>query len=259
MNNSISFDRAVDFYDATRTLPEPVATRGVQAILDLAGPGALMLDVGTGTGRVSVPLLKRNANLIGCDLSFKMMTRLQQKFSSPRLAQADASRLPFPAHRFDAVITCHVMHLVGPWRQALDEYRRILKRGGVYINARTERGQARSVRRQIRDHWQSCIAARGISTQRPGLQNEEELIAELRSMGVEVQEIDVVHFTRSYSVRDVLEGISNRTHSHTWNVPDPIFAICLEELRQWVAKEFPDPSKVYEEESQFVLDVAHFD
>ena len=97
--------------------------REIEAILETAGQGAKILDVGTGTGRVSVPLLKRDADLIGCDLSLNMMEVLRRKVPSARLAQADAAFLPFPSKSFDAVTTCHVMHLVGPWREALREYR----------------------------------------------------------------------------------------------------------------------------------------
>jgi 16S rRNA A1518/A1519 N6-dimethyltransferase RsmA/KsgA/DIM1 with predicted DNA glycosylase/AP lyase activity len=74
---NISFDRAAGFYDQTRTLSEPMATIGVQTILDLAGPHGSILEVGIGTGRLGVPLLQRGANLIGCDLSIKMMNKLR--------------------------------------------------------------------------------------------------------------------------------------------------------------------------------------
>src|SRR5574341_687347 len=119
MNTSQSFDRAANVYDQTRPLPKPTATRGIQAIRDITGPEALILDAGTGTGRISIPLLERGARLIGCDLSMKMLRRLHENLSSAQLAQADAALLPFPANSFDAVLTVHVMHLVGPWREAL--------------------------------------------------------------------------------------------------------------------------------------------
>ena len=54
MNESLSYDWAADFYDRSRDFPEPIATRGIQALLETAGPGRI-LDVGTGTGRFSVP------------------------------------------------------------------------------------------------------------------------------------------------------------------------------------------------------------
>src|SRR5215510_15678751 len=132
MNPSRSFDRAADIYDQTRPLLEPIK-HGLQTILDIISPKARVLDVGTGTGRISIPLLERGLDLIGCDISSKMLRRLQDKFPAARIAQADASLLPFPNNQFDAVLTVHVMHLIPPWREALREFRRVLAPGGTYL------------------------------------------------------------------------------------------------------------------------------
>ena len=189
MNSSLSFDQAADSYDSTREFPEAVATRGIQAILEAAGHGALMLDAGTGTGRISIPLMRRGANVIGCDISSKMMAVLRQKYPGACLAEADASRLPFSSGHFDAVTTCHVMHLIGPWRAALEEYRRVLKRGGVYINARTEETEKESPGQRISAFWASRVASYGASQKRPGVQSKEELHEALREMGAALEEV----------------------------------------------------------------------
>ena len=257
MNNSISFDRAADFYDKTRDLPEPVATLGIQAILDAAGTGARILDAGTGTGRVSVPLLKRGANLFGIDLSTKMMSLLRTKFPPARLAQADVSRLPFGGETFDAVLTCHVMHLVGPWREALLEYRRVLKPKGVYINARTER-VGDSVHETIRSHWRSQVAKHGYPFQRPGVKDDKELQDALSTLGAEVTQVEVVRYPRTYIVRELIDGIASRTHSHTWDVPDEVLANSLDELKSWALNKYGDLDKVYEEEACFILDITRY-
>src|SRR4030095_16136094 len=112
MNNSRSFDRAADYYDQTRPLSEPSAKPGIQAILDITGPSARVLEIGTGTGRISIPLLERGLDLFGCDLSSKMLMRLHEKFPTARVAQADATVLPFPSAHFEAVVTVHVLHLI---------------------------------------------------------------------------------------------------------------------------------------------------
>jgi len=257
MTDSRSFDPAINFYDATRDFPAEVATHGIPAILDIAGRGALILDVGTGSGRVSVPLLQHGANLIGCDLSLKMMGLLRSKYSSARLAQADASCLPFPDHSMDALLTCHVMHVVGPWRQALREFQRVLKPGGVYINARSERDET-SPRRQIRGKWSQILAGRGIHEYRPGAKNAQELREELLLMGASCQEIPVVRFSRSYTIRSVVEGVANRVHSSSWDIPEDVFKVSLAEFLTWVHQETIDLEEKYAETVEFVLDVATF-
>ena len=258
MKDSLSFDRAAAFYDKTRDLPEAVATQGIQAILDAAGPGGRMLDVGTGTGRISVPLLQRGAKLVGCDLSPKMMELLRGKFPAARLAQADASLLPFPAKSFDAVTTCHVMHLVGPWREALEEYRRVLKPGGVYINARTEYDRAGSTEERIRDYWERRVAAYGADSKRPGVQNERELHSGLRELGATLNVVEVIRYSRPYTVQSVLEDLANRTHSHTWMISEQVLQTTVEEARDWALGEFKDFGAVVEENAVFILDIARF-
>jgi ubiquinone/menaquinone biosynthesis C-methylase UbiE len=258
MKESLSFDRAAGYYDSTREFSAEVAARGIEAILEAAGPGARLLEVGAGTGRVSVPLLQRGVDLIGCDISVNMMSRLRQKFATARLVEADASRLPFPADQFGAVITSHVMHLVGPWRVAVREYRRVLKHRGVYINVHTEKTDEESPRKRIRDYWESRVTSYGATARRPGVENDEELHAELHGLGAVLKHVEVGTYSRSYSVRDTVDDIANRIHSSAWVVPDEIFARTVSELREWAGKEFKDPDARLEEQSLFVLDIAQF-
>ncbi len=258
MKASISFDRAASFYDRTRGFPREVAERGIEVMLDAAGRGARILDVGTGSGRISVPVLEHDADLIGCDISRKMMALLRQKFPAARLAEADASRLPFPNGHFDAVTTCHVMHLVGPWREALREYHRVLRAGGAYIDVETELTSSDSPGRRIKEFWRSRVEAHGASTRRPGAEDHRELEAALTAMAATIEKIEVARYTRSHVVQDVVEGIANRIHSSTWVVPDDVFARSVHELRDWAAKEFKDPGMRYEEEAIFILAIARF-
>jgi len=258
MTNSISFDRAADFYDQTRDFPEPVATQGIQAILNAAGKDARILDAGTGTGRVSIPLLKRGANLFGVDLSTRMMSRLRGKFPPARLTQADVSQLPFQKNTFDAILTCHVMHLVGPWREALREYRRVLKPAGKYINARNE-NTGESIQDILRDHWRSWIKDCGHTVQRIGARDEKELAAAIKVMGADLREVPVVEYITTATVRQVIDRIASRAFSHSWDVPDDLFAASVQELQDWALSEYPDWDRPYEENNQFTLDVAVFE
>ena len=67
MGNSRQFDRAAKYYDETRLLLEPIAKVGIPAILELLVPNARVLEVGSGTGRISIPLLERGVDLLALD------------------------------------------------------------------------------------------------------------------------------------------------------------------------------------------------
>ena len=140
MNTSYSFDRAADFYDATRAYPPRVADRITRSILDLTGatPSTRILEVGIGTGRISAPLIARGLNVMGLDLAREMMDRLRVKLAPGslfRLVQGDASKLPFPAATFDVELAVHVFHLIAPWRQAIGELVRVLQPGGLVLHS----------------------------------------------------------------------------------------------------------------------------
>ena len=255
---SRSFDRAADYYDQTRELPEPITTHGIPAILQHIAPQGKILDVGTGTGRISVPLLRLGADVIGVDLSLNMMGKLREKYSTAHLAQADASRLPFATQRFDAVLTTHVMHLIGPWREALREYRRVLKPGGVYIDS-TQWHDNTSLLRRIRDHWRELVEAQGAQWRRPGAQSPEEITAELQALGARVEEVEVLRYYSTSTPREVLEAIHSRVCSDAWDVPDHVFETTYKEITVWTKQEFKHLDEPISTERRFVLRITRFD
>ena len=256
MNNSRSFDRAASFYDRTRPALDSIAKHGTQAILDLTGPEARILEVGAGTGRISIPLLERGLDWIGCDLSSKMLMRLQEKFPAARIAQADASRLPFPSAYFDTVLTAHVLHLVPPWREAIREFQRVLKPEGVYLNLKTWATVGISIREKVRIHWRGWLQGQGINAFLPGVQSSEEFRQELESMGANVRAVEVLRYPLKFTLREELERFESRVYSDSWEIPDHIFDASLEQLRRWVQDEYGDLDQPREDEVRFSIDVA---
>ena len=259
MNTSRSFDRAATFYDQTRQLLEPIANYGIPALVDAIGAGSRVLEVGAGTGRISIPLLERGVDLMGCDLSIPMLKKFQEKFSSPRIAQADATLLPFRAEQFDVVLTVHVMHLIPPWREVLREFKRVLVPRGAYLNVSTWASLGTSVGDRIREYWRGWLRQRGVDAEHPGARDYKELQEELRAMGADLHEVEAVRFTESYTLRAELERFAARTYSYTWHIPDAIFDESIKELRDWAAQEYGDLDQQMNDEVHFVIHVARFE
>ncbi len=258
MSDSLSFDRAAGYYDQTRSLPETVVRQGVQAILDIAGRSARILDVGTGTGRVSIPLLEAGADLVGCDLSLPMLRRLQEKLPTARILQADAARLPFPTAHFDVVMTVHVVHLIARWQEALREFQRVLRAGGVYLNVRTYDHAGFSVREQMRKYWRGWVEAQGVTIHQPGIRDHQTFLDELKSQGANLSEVEVVRYSMRYTLREQMERLRLRMYSDAWHIPDDVHEASMRELESWVEREYGDWDLAREDEVMFVIDGARF-
>lgn len=259
MNTSRSFDQAAEIYDQTRPLIDVTTEAGMRSIMDAAGPGARFLEVGAGTGRISIPLLERGVDLVGCDLSMKMLRRQLEKYPAARLTQADAVHLPFPSGHFGAVLAVHVMHLIGPWKEALREFKRVLRPGGVFLTVSTNESVGRSLRGEMRDHWRGWLKSRGVEVRHPGAQTEEEVRFALRSMGAQLKEVEAARFPQVYTLRAELDRYQNRISSETWSVPEELYQASLVDLYQWSAQTFDDLEAEIEETHRFAFDVAVFD
>jgi SAM-dependent methyltransferase len=185
--------------------------------------------------------------------------KLQEKFYSAHLAQADGSLLPFPTAHFDVVMTVHVMHLIAPWREALRELQRVLVPGGVYLNVKTWGTVGKPIRGQMREFWRGWLEAQGVNPRLPGVQDDEEFLRELRSQGAQVTEVEVVHYPLEFTLRGELERFASRVYSDTWYIPDDIFEASIKELRAWVDDEFGNLDQPRADEVRFAIDVARFE
>lgn len=258
MTTSRSFDRAAGYYDQTRPLPASIAHDGIQAILDLSHPDGRFLEVGAGTGRISVPLLERGVDLIGCDLSSKMLRRLHGKYPAARLTQVDALFLPFSGASFETLMTVHVLHLIPAWQEALREFRRVLTREGVYLNVKTWTPVGVSLRERVRLHWRAWLKEHGREIRHPGLQDQEEFNQALQAMDAQVREVEVVRYPLQFTLREELERFSTRTGSETWDIPDEIFEASMAELHTWAESEFDNLDQPRQDELRFAIDVVRF-
>ncbi len=93
-----------------------------------------ILDVGAGTGRLAVELLKLGARITAVDVSDKMLAVLRKKTKNKiETKVADAESLPFVDNCFDIIVAAFlVVHLKDPIK-FFDEAYRVLKDGGIFL------------------------------------------------------------------------------------------------------------------------------
>jgi SAM-dependent methyltransferase len=97
--------------------------------------GERLLDVGIGTGRVSLPLAAGGIRLTGIDASAAMIERCaaDPRASGVRLVPGELEQLPFAAEAFDTVISIDTFVHFADWEANLDELMRVTRFGGRTI------------------------------------------------------------------------------------------------------------------------------
>ena len=239
---TISFDRAADIYDETRGFPPGLAVLVADSAAAAIRPGARVLDVGIGTGRIAKPLLARGVAVTGVDLSPKMMRRLLETLPPgaprPPLVEGDAARLPFAPRAFEAVLSVHVFHLIADWQSALAEVRRVLAPDGVFLSGYEWRPPDAHGTRLL-NHWRDIVKARGFDTHTgPGARDFDDVKAALAATGAVMDEWSVGEWQTTRTLARHVETIEHRTWSSTWRVPDDFFPQCLAGLRAWAISEY---------------------
>lgn len=131
-NQKADYSEIAEYYDDAR--PEP-ADIWIEAIgtMGAIAPESLVLDLGCGTGRFTVRILKRYSGCtFGLDQSLEMLKRAAEKDAgrSVHWIAGDAHTLPLRSDTFDCVYMAMVIHHVREEAVALEEIRRLLKPGG---------------------------------------------------------------------------------------------------------------------------------
>lgn len=103
----------------------------IRLFSDLLAPGALILDVPSGYGRLTVPLLFKGFRVVGGDISPAMAKLVSEKTLSLNLSIFE---LPFRDRSFDATLTWRLFHHFDAEEieKALNELARVSKRFVIF-------------------------------------------------------------------------------------------------------------------------------
>ncbi|HEX8968124.1 MAG TPA: ubiquinone/menaquinone biosynthesis methyltransferase [Chloroflexota bacterium] len=156
------FERIAARYDLMNTLMtfgQDARWRSVVADMLLDGPHPdrpLILDVGTGTGRLAQTVRQTlpGARVVGVDFSQGMLRRAPRHLA---LAAGDALRLPFADAQFDAVISGFVVRNLGDVNAGVAEQVRVLRPGGLLVILETTPGPRGAIRFAYRLYFRRAV------------------------------------------------------------------------------------------------------
>jgi SAM-dependent methyltransferase len=246
----VAFDRAAEYYDATRGLSEAGSRRQTRLLVaELASRGRV-LEVGVGTGQVALPLHRAGVDVIGLDLARPMLDKLIEKAGGRApfpLLQADATRVPFSAGAFGAAYLRWVLHLIPDWPAALAETVRVVGRPGVVLTllGLASRGTPQA---EIQARFAEVI---GVPFEPPGLMWDgyEQMDEAMAALGASARALPPFTDVERVGLGAFLDGVERRRYSWTWRVPDDErFARAVAEIRRFAEARFGPLDRVPTEE-----------
>lgn len=237
---SVNFDRAAEYYDATRALPAASMDALTAMLAAELGGRQSCLEIGVGTGRVALPLVERGIRLAGVDIAGAMLRRLVANAGSspPPLLQGDATRLPVAAGTFGSVLAVHVLHLIPDWRVAVDEALRALRPGGALVASFP--GGTRSAAATDAAPWQEqlreTLRRHGLVRTRQGARDAEEVTGYVAGRAA-ARLLPAVTLTQTRTLRQTLASLEGQIFSWTWPYTPEQVRAAGSEIRAWAARE----------------------
>ena len=238
------FSRIAHRYDDTRNIPAHCLLEAFGRLIarGLFPERGIILDIGCGTGQISLPLAARGYQVSGFDLSREMIEHAHSKAKAEwgtSFAVADACHLPEASGRADSVVVSKLLQHIENWQQACREMIRVARPGAsiVHINERAAFGDA------VRRHFRHRANELGFARRYIGLDphSGSELDAFMRACSCEPIELDTrdIQWETAISYGEALARIREGLFAEFWYLPADAHDRILAETSAWVAAQ-PD-------------------
>lgn len=240
MSGSLSFDRAAEYYDATRPVDPDTLGATLEVLAEELGGRGSVLEIGVGTGALALPLCEAGIPVVGVDLSMPMLAKLAEKAGGAApfpLVQADATRLPFDDESFGGAYLRWVLHLIPGWRDAVAELARLVRPGGVIV---IEPGGYTGAWREV---WSRFVAEAGPMAEPVGLnmrRDLDELDPAMIAVGTTPRALPEVEIADGQSLADWFSQIEERRYSWTWRADEDDLMRSVATVREWARERYGD-------------------
>jgi ubiquinone/menaquinone biosynthesis C-methylase UbiE len=212
----MSFDRVAEIYDKTRGLPSEVMERLIETLTKELQGHKEILDLGVGTGRFAQPLQDAGFQVVGIDISKKMMSKAKEK-DVENLLFADARLIPFRDKVFDVTISIHVLHLISEWQKVIREICRVTRDNMLSLYY--------AHKDPVREAYHRLLKLYGYERRDLGKSEQD-----LRDLVTPAKSLFVCSYDRL--ANDRLTNLEQRTSSSQWKIPENVNHEIVQKLRQ---------------------------
>jgi SAM-dependent methyltransferase len=231
---SPSFAEIAPRYDALRPLSIDDRER-LEAMLREAAPqaGDLVVEVGCGTGRLTLPLAAITpARVMGVDPEVRMLEVARGKDASGRVewVRGSAYRLPVGDGEATLVMMVMVVHLLRQRGRAFSETRRVLRRGGrLSVWTFTPR--------HVEEFFLNAYFPSIAVIDRPRFPSVQALTSELRRAGFGDVRVDLREEPRRIDIAEVVDRVRGRYISTLSMLPPLEYRLGLQRLEEMLAQD----------------------
>ncbi|KPU45595.1 trans-aconitate 2-methyltransferase [Oxobacter pfennigii] len=127
-----------------------------QALIDSVNTakGQVILDLGCGTGKLTVELAKNGAQVIGIDMSEEMIRKAKTNYPYLNFHIEDATELKYE-NCFDTIFSNAVLHWIKDQKKLLSSIYKALKKGGKLICEFGAKGCAYNVQKVFSEEYEA--------------------------------------------------------------------------------------------------------
>lgn len=253
------YDDQATRFDERAGVPADAAEAIARELAALAGlaDGQTVLDVGCGTGSLSLPLLRRPIRFVGFDRSPAMLEVFRERAARDGLAAelhvADGNaRWPAADASVDVVFSARALHHLDP-AHAVAEVRRVLRTTGGWLVTGRVRRPPDSPKSVLRRQMRQLLRAAGLEG-RSHEAGAEAVFAALEDDGGRRMEPRIAaSWTVPHRPADSITAWEGKRGLAGIELPLHVKSKVLSDLRTWAEERFGDLQREMEQNEHFEL------
>jgi SAM-dependent methyltransferase len=254
------YDDQAAAFDERAGVPADAVQAVAGALAEIVGPadGQRWLEVGAGTGGLSLPLLRLPIRYTGFDRSAPMLEVFRERADAAGLAAelhvADGNaRWPVDDASVDVIFSARALHHLDP-EHAATETRRALRAPAGWLVLGRVRRPPQSPKSVLRRQMRRMLEARGLAGRSHEARAGAVFAALERAGGVRIEPRVAARWTGAHRPADSLASWEGKSGLAGIEVPADIKARVLDDLRGWALAEYGDLHRPLEQEESFELD-----